>query len=100
MVGPWCSMQLGALGADVIHIEPPDFAGGRVSRVTGSNYGTFLDSPRNPQMWPVAGVGPTILGTSAGYLTWNFNKRSIVLDLKDETDLGFAYDIIKTSDVF
>ena len=78
MVGPWASMQLGALGADVVHIEQPD-----------------LD-------WATlgAGVPPTINGTSIGYISWNMNKRAFSLDMKLEEYRRRAYELLKTCDVF
>ncbi len=78
MVGPWASMQLGALGADIVHIEQPD-----------------LD-------WATlgAGVPPTINGTSIGYISWNMNKRAFSLDMKLEEYRRRAYELLKTCDVF
>src|SRR5260370_22462196 len=56
--GPFCTMMLGDLGADVIKIEPPD---GDVSRMlTGKERG----------------------GVTIGILNWNRNKRAMMLDLK------------------
>ena len=78
MVGPWVSMQLGALGADVIHIEQPDVAWESVG----------------------AGVPPTINGTSIGYICWNMNKRGLSLDLKSPRDRQVAYELLPTCDVF
>ena len=78
MVGPWASTQLGALGADVIHIEQPAV------------------DPRTLG----AGVPPTIDGTSIGYMTWNQNKRGLFLDLKSPTDRQTAYELLQTCDVF
>lgn len=78
MVGPWASMQLGSLGADIIHIEQPG--------VPLSKLG--------------AGVPPTINGTSVGYVTWNMNKRSLAIDLKSEEGRQVAYEVIKSCDVF
>lgn len=78
MVGPWASMQLGALGADVIHIEQPN--------VLSSSLG--------------AGVPPTINGTSIGYISWNMNKRGLFLDLKATHDRATAYELLQTCDVF
>ncbi len=74
MVGPWCAMQLGAMGADVVHVESRD--AGR------------------------AGVPPSINGTSIGYITWNMNKRGIQFDLKAQDDRADAYELLKTCDVF
>ena len=78
MVGPWASMQLGALGADVIHIEQP----GVDPRTLG------------------AGVPPAINGTSVGYISWNMNKRGLFLDLKSPSDRQTAYELLQTCDVF
>src|SRR5258708_1741525 len=56
--GPFCTMMLGDLGADVIKIEPPE---GDISRmVTGQVRG----------------------GVTIGILNWNRNKRALMLDLK------------------
>jgi len=75
MVGPWTSMLLGGMGAEIIHVEATD---------------------RDLN----AGIHPTINGTSIGYLDVQMNKRQIVLDLKSPEDRQHAYDIIKTCDVF
>ena len=59
--GPFCGMQLGDLGADVIKIESPQG-----------------DSMR--------GAPPFIAGEGAPFMLWNRNKRGIRLDLKDAHD--------------
>jgi formyl-CoA transferase len=61
MAGPFCAMQLADLGADVIKVENPD--GGDVVR----NTGPFLD------------------GESSNFIRLNRNKRSLAIDLKDDT---------------
>ena len=78
MVGPWSTMNLGALGADVIHIERPG--------IEDSALG--------------GGVPPSINGTSVGHITWNMNKRQLFLDVKAEHDLETARKLIATCDVF
>ena len=61
MVGPYCTMMLGDLGADVIKIEQPGKG----------------DDTR--------GWGPPFVGDQSAYfLSVNRNKRSIALDLKQE----------------
>jgi crotonobetainyl-CoA:carnitine CoA-transferase CaiB-like acyl-CoA transferase len=60
VLGPWAAQQLGDLGADVVKVEPPE---GDTTRQLGPM--------RNP-------------GMGAFYLAVNRNKRSIVLDLKQE----------------
>ncbi len=77
-VGPWASMQLGALGADVIHIEQPSI-----------DWSTLA-----------ASIPPTINGTSIGYIAFNMNKRAFSLDLKSEAHRKNAYDLLRTCDVF
>jgi crotonobetainyl-CoA:carnitine CoA-transferase CaiB-like acyl-CoA transferase len=56
--GPFCTMLLGDLGADVIKIEPPE---GEVMRTVGR---------------------PSKNGTTAAFLNFNRNKKSAVIDLK------------------
>lgn len=77
MVGPWASMQLGAMGADVIHVERP-----RSSANSG-----------------IPPIPPMIRGTSVGYITWNMNKRGVALDLKSPKDRRTAVDIASRCDV-
>jgi crotonobetainyl-CoA:carnitine CoA-transferase CaiB-like acyl-CoA transferase len=76
MVGPWASMHLGALGADVIHVEGPESVLGR------------------------PGIPPHMKGYSTDHILFALNKRSIYLDLKRDEDLQAAYRIIKECDVF
>ena len=72
--GPYCAMMLADHGADVIKVEPP----------TG-------DSARN--------MPPFINGESAPFMTWNRNKRSVVLDLKKPEDKQALLDLIDRADV-
>ena len=77
LAGPYCSMMLGDLGADVIKIE---------RRETG-------DQSRK---W-----GPPFVdGESAYYLAVNRNKRSVEIDIKDPDDLAVLLALIATADVF
>src|SRR3954470_16230852 len=72
--GPFCGMQLGDLGADVIKIESPQG-----------------DSMR--------GAPPFIEGESAPFMTWNRNKRGLKLDLKNAADLAVFWDLVDGADV-
>ena len=74
-VGPWASKLLGELGADVIKVESP---GGELSHA----------------------IPPPIKGTAVLYISANFNKRHIVLDLKEEGDRAIALKLVEKSDVF
>ena len=75
LAGPYCTMVLGDLGADVIKVESPD---GDETRGWGP---------------PFAG------GESAYYLCVNRNKRSIVVDFKTEQGRGILHELIRRSDI-
>jgi formyl-CoA transferase len=75
LAGPYCTMLLGDLGADVIKVEPP---AGDHSRQWGP---------------------PFINGESSYFLSVNRNKRSVVLDLKRPAALSVAEKLAMASDV-
>ncbi|GAA0964538.1 CaiB/BaiF CoA-transferase family protein [Acrocarpospora macrocephala] len=75
LAGPYATMLLGDLGAEVVKVESP---GG--------------DDTRN-WMPPVRG------DVSTYYLGINRNKRSVVLDLKDDSDLVLARELAARADV-
>ena len=77
MAGPYCSMLLGDMGADVVKVE---------RRGVG-------DQSR--------GWGPPFVGSESAYfLSVNRNKRSIELDIKDADDLAVLHKLIDGADVF
>ena len=76
LAGPYCTMILGDLGADVIKVERP--GGGDDTRSWGP---------------PFAG------GESAYYLSCNRNKRSITVDLKNPRGVELIREFAKVSDV-
>jgi crotonobetainyl-CoA:carnitine CoA-transferase CaiB-like acyl-CoA transferase len=76
LAGPYATMLLADLGADVIKVESP--AG---------------DDTRG---W----VPPARDGISTYYLAINRNKRSVVLDLKDPDDLAAARELARRADIF
>ncbi len=75
LAGPYCTMILGDLGAEVIKVEGP---GG--------------DDTRH-WMPPVRG------GISTYYLSINRNKRSLQLDLKDPGDRAAAAELARRADI-
>ena len=77
LAGPYCTMLLADLGADVIKVESP--AG---------------DDTRS-WMPPV-----TDDGVSTYFLAINRNKRSVALDLKNDHDLALARELARRADVF
>ena len=76
LAGPYCTMLLGDLGADVIKIEPP--GEGDHSRSWGP---------------------PFVNGESAYFLSVNRNKRSVALDLKSKPGREAAVELALASDV-
>jgi crotonobetainyl-CoA:carnitine CoA-transferase CaiB-like acyl-CoA transferase len=81
MSGPYCTMMLGDMGADVIKIERP--GKGDDTRVWGP---PFVERPGVPR-------------ESAYYLSVNRNKRSIELDLKSERGQEILWKMIDECDV-
>ena len=74
--GPFCTMLLGHLGAEIIKIEPPQ----------GDNF-------RRSWMAPDAGKD------GYEFLWINVNKKSVVLNLKTERGVELARDLIARADV-
>ena len=79
LAGPYATMILGDLGADIVKIENPD--GGDDSRAWG------------PPWVPQAG------GASAYFTAVNRNKRSVALDLKSEAGRDIVWRLIDVADV-
>lgn len=77
MAGPFASMLLGDMGADVIKIEPSD--GG--------------DQTRRAMGFKLKG------NDSLGFFNLNRNKRSFALNLKSERARKVFYELVKTSDI-
>lgn len=76
LAGPYCTMLLADMGATVIKVEAP----------AGDETRTWRP--------------PEVDGQSTYFMSINRNKRSVVLDLKDEKDRETAFDIIDRADVF
>ena len=77
MAGPFASMLLGDLGADVIKIEPPD--GG--------------DQTRRAMGFKLKGAD------SLGFFNQNRNKRSVALNLKSKAAREVFYRLVVTADI-
>ena len=75
LAGPYASMLLADLGADVIKVEGP----------TGDDTRTWQPPVRD--------------GVSTYYLGVNRNKRSVALDLKDPDDRAAAAELARRADV-
>ena len=79
LAGPFCTMVLGDLGADVVKVEPP----------TG-------DQMRS---WPPLVQDDAGESFSHNFASVNRNKRSVVADLKDADDLARVRELIAVADV-
>jgi crotonobetainyl-CoA:carnitine CoA-transferase CaiB-like acyl-CoA transferase len=75
LAGPYATMLLADLGAEVIKVESPD----------GDDTRTWMPPVRD--------------GISTYYLGINRNKRSIALDLKDQNDVAVAQKLAARADV-
>jgi crotonobetainyl-CoA:carnitine CoA-transferase CaiB-like acyl-CoA transferase len=84
LAGPYCTMLLADLGAEVIKVEPPEGDG---TRAWGPP-------------WVGAGrMGPDDPGVAAYYLAINRNKRSIRLDLRTAAGVEVLRRLIGQADV-
>ena len=77
MAGPFCTMLLADMGADVVKVEKP--GGGDDTRRMGP---------------------PFVNGESAAFLGINRNKRSVVVDLKAKEGVELVKRMASKSDVF
>ncbi len=76
LAGPFCSMLLADMGADVVKIEKP--TGGDDTRRMGP---------------------PFVGGESAAFLAMNRNKRSVVLNFKESAGVEAMKRLVKDADV-
>ena len=76
LAGPFCTMILGDMGADVLKVEPP---GGEVQRNAMRVSADDADPP--------------------SFLALNRNKRSMVLDLRSDGARELFYDLVDKADV-
>jgi CoA:oxalate CoA-transferase len=79
VAGPYATMLMADLGAEVVKVEPPGGEGTR--RI-------LADDPQN-----------SVHGMGAYFITLNRNKKSIVLDLKTDAGLETLYGLVRVSDV-
>ena len=73
--GPYCTMMLSALGADVITVEPP---WGNIGRL---------------------GPGELYKGTSSTFMALNCGKRSITIDMKKPEGMALIKELVKKADI-
>ena len=87
LVGPFCTMQLGDLGAEVIKVERPG---------DGDQTRTWV-----PPAFSKGGDGESVPegAESAYYVSVNRNKRSIQLDLTTDEGRAVVRDLAREADV-
>ena len=95
LAGPYCTMLLADLGADVIKVEPPDGDG---TRAWGP---PFAGAPEPDVTYPPGDprADPGYRGESAYYLSINRNKRDLRLDLKGASGTEVLRRLVARSDV-
>jgi crotonobetainyl-CoA:carnitine CoA-transferase CaiB-like acyl-CoA transferase len=76
MAGPFCGQVLADMGADVVKVEPPEG-----------------DSTRRSLGFRMRGED------TAAFLAVNRNKRSLVLDLKDDRHRAVCHRLVTDADV-
>lgn len=76
MAGPYATMLLADLGADVVKVEPPH------GDQTRSSMGFKMKGP-----------------DSMGFLNMNRNKRSVTINLKTEAGREVFYKLVETADI-
>jgi crotonobetainyl-CoA:carnitine CoA-transferase CaiB-like acyl-CoA transferase len=77
--GPFCSMYLGDLGADVVKVEKPGRGDG--CRYMGTKL--FEDAPLQPDF----------------YISMNRNKKSLLVDLRDERGAALIHELVPNFDI-
>lgn len=75
LAGPYCSMLLADMGATVIKVEAP----------AGDETRTWRPPEKD--------------GVSTYYMSINRNKRSVVLDFRDEDDLELTRELVRRADI-
>ncbi|MCM3716192.1 CoA transferase [Alkalihalobacillus oceani] len=75
LAGPYCTMLLGQMGAEVIKVE------------------------KYPDGDMIRDQGPYINGESYGFMMANLNKKGVRLNLKTEKGVELFYKLIETADV-
>lgn len=75
LAGPYCSMLLADMGATVIKVESPD----------GDDTRTWSPPDKD--------------GVATYYMSINRNKKSIILDFRDDDDLAVARELVRRADI-
>lgn len=75
VAAPFCSRRLAEAGADVVKIERPE-----------GDFARFYDS--------------AVSGESAYFVWLNYGKRSVVLDLREQSQVHKLHQLIESADVF
>lgn len=82
LAGPYCTMMLADLGAEVIKIEPPEVGD------DARHFGPFISEKDNPEK-----------KQSGYFFSINRNKKSACINLKSEAGKDILRDLIRRGDV-
>ncbi|CAO3625054.1 unnamed protein product [Cunninghamella blakesleeana] len=85
LAGPYCTMMLGDLGAEVIKIEHPK--GGDDTRAWGPPFAENKDP------------NDTEHGESAYFICANRNKKSVTVNMKSKDGIALLHDLVRQSDI-
>ncbi|KAJ1997365.1 hypothetical protein H4R26_005857, partial [Coemansia thaxteri] len=104
LAGPYCTMLLGDLGAEVIKVEHP--TRGDDTRAWGPPFTSYTRKlTAAPAQRPDCATTslytepPEFVGESAYYLCVNRNKRSIAVDIKSSHGRQILLDLARCSDI-
>ncbi|KAJ2482878.1 hypothetical protein IWW56_000719 [Coemansia sp. RSA 2131] len=90
LAGPYCTMLLGDLGAEIIKVEHP--LRGDDTRTWGPPFKSYKHPKNTTQT-------PSFPGESAYYLSVNRNKKSIAVDMKKESGRRILTELASKCDV-
>lgn len=105
LAGPYCTMLLADLGADVIKVEhpkggddtrswsPPSAPHLPTSELSAKEMTSLKLTPEKKKYWD------SLPAESAYFLSVNRNKRSITVDLKKQEGRDIVRELIKSADV-
>ncbi|KAJ2622805.1 hypothetical protein GGI25_002692 [Coemansia spiralis] len=96
LAGPYCTMLLGDLGAEVIKVEHP--TRGDDTRTWGPPFKSYERTPAG-QHADGAAPPPAFPGESAYYLCVNRNKKSIAVDMKKKEGREILVALAQKCDV-
>ncbi|KAJ1860916.1 hypothetical protein LPJ57_006601 [Coemansia sp. RSA 486] len=97
LAGPYCTMLLGDMGAEVIKVEHP--TRGDDTRFWGPPFKSYKHKPPTNISSKLYSTPPEFPGESAYYLCVNRNKKSITIDMKQKQGQEILRELAAKADV-